>query len=117
MKYIKQAIKLILIIILLSIIFGTLSYFNIINETIVKIIQLSIVFIYILYNSYILGKSKQNKGYLEGFKFGGIIVLSFMILNLFLKKELNISKLVYYFLIILISVSGSILGINKKTKA
>lgn len=117
MKYTKIIIKTLIVIIICSLLLGTLSYFDIINENTLKILQITIIFLYLFYNSYILGKNKQNKGYLEGLKYGSIISLIFILFSLLFRRNFTFYKLLYYILIILISVCGSILGINKKTKA
>ena len=117
MKYINKVIELFIISFISTIVLSIFSYNNIIKEDFVSVIQLFILFSTIFIISYNLGKTKQKDGYLEGIKFGGIIVILFLILNILFVKDLNISKLIYYILMVVLSIIGSILVINKKIKA
>ena len=117
MKYIKYLLSLIISIILSTLIFGSLSYFNIINENVLLIIQLLILYITLFYISYNLGRSKEQKGYIEGIIFGLIISFFFLIIKIIFKDKINLYNIIYFISIILVSITGSIIGINKKTKA
>ena len=69
----------------------------------------------ILTGAYILGKQTQNKGYIEGLKYGIITTLLFYIISfLAFDQNINISNLLYYLIVITISIIGSMIGINKK---
>ena len=61
-----------------------------------------------------LGSKVKEKGYLEGIKISGIIVLLFIIVSLILKQKLNLNSFIYYFILIVSSTIGSMIGINKK---
>lgn len=101
------------IIILLTIITG-LYYFNLINNNTYKIFKIIIVIISILINSFILGKISLNKGYLEGIKLGLMIITIFFILTLVSSNSLNLSILLYYFILLITSIFGSMFGISRK---
>lgn len=61
------------------------------------------------------GKRANNKGYLAGLKIGGLFLLLLIIINLFTNRVIfSISTLIYYIVLILASVLGGMLGINKK---
>ena len=116
MKYLLNIIKLIIIIMITTLLFGTLSYLNIISDDICSIIQIVVFFVSLFLISYKMGKEKEKNGYIEGIVLGLITLFTFLIINLGFKKEINKIKLIYYLFILIISISGSILGINKKTK-
>ena len=116
MKYFKEYLNFLLIIILVSIILGTLSFYYLIEEKVVYIIQYMLLFVVLFINGYKLGMIKHKNGYLEGIKFGLLIDIMLIILGLFIDKNFNFYKILYYILIILTSTVGSILGVNKKTK-
>ena len=89
------------------------NYFNIINETILKVIELFIPLISIFIGSYKLGKISNKKGYIEGLKYSSICIIIFLLFNI-ITKNITIIGIVYLLLLILISVVASILGINKR---
>lgn len=90
-----------------------LNYFNIINSTILNVFTYIIPFISFFIGAFILGKNSNSKGFLEGLKFALIFILTSIIINLILNLSFNINTFLYYLIILLSSVSGSIIGINK----
>ena len=116
MKYLINIIKILLIIIILTFIFGTLSYFNIINDQISSTIILTCFFISLFIICYNLGRKKEKNGYIEGIMFGTFISLLFFVIRIIFRLKITKVKLLYYLFIIIISTIGSVLGINKKTK-
>lgn len=75
-------------------------------------------FIIIAIMSFILGvfmgKKTTKKGYLEGLKIGLIITIILFILNLIFYRSINLNTFVYYLIIVVGSIFGSMLGINLK---
>lgn len=63
------------------------------------------------------GKKTLSKGYLAGLKLGGLLVIVFFIISLIAKDGLSLSKLVYYGVLLLISIIASSIGINTKDKS
>ncbi len=116
MIYINKFIKFLIINIIICFILSTISYFNIISDNSLNIIMYISLFTTIFIESFSLGKIKEKKGLLEGIKLGVITSLIFFIISILFTRNFKLSKLIYYLIIILISVSGSILGVNKKSK-
>lgn len=113
-KKILNCLGLFFIIILGStLIITILNYFNIMNNKTISIIKFVIPMLSIIISSYRLGKSSDKKGYLEGLKFGGIIILTFIILILLLDK-LELKSIIYYGILLLTSIISSMIGINRK---
>ena len=86
-----------------------------VNSTITNLLiflfNISLFFIFGFKN----GKIATNKGYFAGLKVGGLFLLLLIIINLFTNKNIfRISTLIYYLVLVLASVSGGMLGINKK---
>ena len=117
MTYIKKyGLRLIYTIILIIILIGILTifyYYDLINTSTYNVLKLIILLISIFLNSFILGKNVKEKGYLEGIKFGLIIIILLLIPTIIM-KQLNIKLIIYYSMIISTSILGSIMGINKK---
>ena len=104
-----------LIFICISLIISTaLYYFNIINNGFYKTLKIIITLLAIFINSYILGKQSTQKGYLEGLKFSLLLIFIFFILKLITKEPLKLRLLLYYIIVVITSIFGSMLGINKK---
>ena len=116
MNYLKNLLITILVFFITTIIFGTLSYFNIINDKTLYSIQLISLFSTVYIESFYLGKEKEKKGYVEGLINGSLVSTLFLIINILFKRDINIFKILFYFIIIIISMFASILGINKKMK-
>lgn len=113
MNYLKSFIWSLGIFLSSIIILTIFNYFNILNGTILKVLELFIPLISIFIGSYKLGKTSNKKGYIEGLKYSGIWVIIFLIFNI-ITKNITLIGILYLILIILIGVFASILGINKR---
>lgn len=116
MKYLKTFLFTILSMFLLHLIPITLNYFGVISNKITNVFNIIILFVVCFLSGIVIGKKANNKGYLEGVKIGGIISGFFLLISLVLKNKFTLIKIVFYLLIIVISIIGSIIGINKKGK-
>ena len=112
-KYIKSIIIFLTSIVTIPIL---LTIFNLLklktNRIMIIIIGSLLMFIIGL----ILGKKSESKGYLQGLLLSVITILILVILSLILKFPLNINTLIYYVILTITTILGSMLGINKKTK-
>ena len=90
-----------------------LNYFNMLSNSIISIIKLILPILGMFISSYRLGKTSEKKGYLEGLKFGGIVILIFSLLVILLDK-FELKSLIYYLILILTSIMSSTVGINRK---
>jgi len=102
-----------IILIVGTLIITLINYFNVMNGNIVSIMKFILPMISMIVSSYRLGKMSDKKGYLEGLKFGTIIIFIFMILVIILDK-LNWKSILYYGILLLTSIMGSMIGINRK---
>ena len=90
-----------------------LSIFNLlgVSKNITNIIA-TIVFIIICFIiGFIKGKKSNKKGYLQGFKTGSILCFILLVIGLF---NISIKTIIYYSILILSSILGATVGINKK---
>lgn len=62
------------------------------------------------------GKRAISKGYLAGFKLGGAILIFFFLVSLIADGCILFSRIIYYGIILLISIISASLGINFKGK-
>ena len=115
----KKILKLLggffIVILVGTLILTLINYFNLLNSKIISILKLLLPLGAIFVSSYKLGKTTEQKGYLEGLKLGSIIILIFLVLVVILDK-FSLKSLIYYSIILLTSVLSSMIGINKKIK-
>lgn len=113
-KYIKSLIIFLSSIVIIPIF---LTIFNLLklktNRIIIIIIGSLLMFIIGL----ILGKKTDKNGYLNGLLLSVITILILVLTSLIFKFNLNINSLIYYIILAISTVFGSMLGINKKAKS
>ena len=115
MKYLKSLGLFIGSFLTSNIIITILSYFELLNPTLITIIKIFIIISSCLISGIYLGLKSNKNGYLEGLKLGGIILVIYILLTLILKPiEFNKFTWLYYLIIIGLEVLGSMIGINKK---
>ena len=113
-KFLKSYAYLFGQIIIYTLIVSLINYFTKINMNLIKII---IPIISLLLSSIILGKNSNNKAYLEGIKFSIIYIIFIIIFSyLIIKIPFKIKNLLFYCILILTSMLGSMFGINLKNK-
>lgn len=121
MTYIKKYGKRLLftmISILLSLLAITLLYyFNIIGQNTNKVLKIIAILVNIFISSFILGKNTIKKGYLEGIKLALIIIPIFIITSLLTSSKIEIRAILYYIIILITSILGSMIGINKRKES
>ncbi len=101
---------LLLYVVLLSI----LNYTGALKLTTISKINFVFIALISLILGTINGKKASKKGYLEGLKLGGIIVLILLVMNIIFYRSFSLTTFLYYILIIISSTIGSMIGINLK---
>lgn len=90
-----------------------LYHFNIVNDQIFSFLKLLVILSSAFINSFILGRKADKKGYLEGTKFGLIIII-LMFIPTILSANFKVKLLIYYLVIMITTILGSMIGISKK---
>lgn len=94
---------------------STLYYFNILSSGVVNYLRPLVIIINIFIGSYIVGKKADKLGYLEGLKYGGLLLGVFLLIALFFFRGFFQLRFILYDIILLMtSVFGSMIGINRK---
>lgn len=107
----------ILLFLILTLFVTTLNYFNILSINGINISKIIIPIISILSGSFYMGTNVKNRGWLEGIKLSSLVILILLIINLLIfKNNFAIKNLIYYLIILISSMVGSMIGINKKKK-
>ena len=115
-KYLKTLLYVTIGTFFFNLILTLLYYFNIIGANVNSYLKLIFMAIIMITGGLMIGLKADKKGWLEGIKIGGIVIcLMFLVSYLGFDKSLNIKSIIYYVLLILSSMLGSVIGINKKS--
>ncbi|MBR2678622.1 MAG: DUF3792 family protein [Bacilli bacterium] len=112
-KYLKYLLLTIITISLILIIITILNYYNLIDDNSFKILKLLNLLIVISTYSYLLANNYQKKKYLIGIKFSLLIIIFLFIPSLII-HSFKLKTLIYYFIIISISIISSIFSKKKR---
>lgn len=117
-KYKKYGEAFLLVFIFLgffSMLLTLLGYFNITSSKITEYLILFLTMISLFIGGFFLGKKCGQKGWLEGIKIGSMVIfLFFLISYLGFDQGLNVKVCIYYLILLVSSILGSMIGINKK---
>ena len=111
-KYIKSLVIFLSGIVTIPIL---LTIFNLFKLNTNKIIIIIVGSILMFIMGLILGKKVEKNGYLNGILLSTITIIILLLLGLIFRFKLNINTLIYYTILIISTVFGSMLGINKKS--
>lgn len=119
MNYLKKlGISLLWIIstiLILTFIITFFNYFNIISDKVISIFKILIPVIALFIGGIQIGKRSKSKGWLEGIKLGLIFSVLLIIFNfLAFNDSFKLKYLLFYLIIIISSILGSMIGINRK---
>lgn len=119
MNYLRNSLKPLLYIVvsmlLLTFLATILNYFNIINYKVVTILKIIIPILSLFIGGYLIGKRSCSKGWLAGLKLAIIFLIILCLFNFFgLNSKVEITDLIYYLILIISTMFGSMIGINRK---
>lgn len=115
MKYGKAFLFFLGSLMILLLLLNTLSYFNVIGNGFVKGFSYVIFFVSYFISGFVNGKYSKKKGWLEGLKFGFILLTFIQLINfLIFKSSFSFPYLIFEIISLLVIVFGSMIGINKK---
>lgn len=98
-----------------TIIMTILNYFNIFGSKLTTLFKIIIPIISMFVGGFIVGKSAKSKGWLEGLKLGIIVIVLLLLINLIiLKPNWELRNIIFYLILIISTIFGSMIGINKK---
>lgn len=120
MKYFKKVLMPLsytfISILILTLLLTILNYSGFIKNNLLSIFKIIIPIISVLIGSIKIGKLSTKKGYLEGIKFGALLTLLLLIINLILQNPFKVKYLLFYIILIITSILGSMIGINKRNQ-
>lgn len=110
----KQLGKIFIYAVFFNLILTILYYFNIIDSKLCSYIRLIGFIIIIYFNSTTLSRKINNKLFLNGLLLGISIILILFIASLLMGQAINLKLIIYYLLILGVSILGS--SRKKKSK-
>ncbi len=94
-----------------------LHYVNWINSKTLSILEILIPLFSLFLGGFVLGRKSKQKGWLEGLKLAGLFLIILILFQyLGLQVHFSIKSILFYLLLLVSCVFGSMLGINKKAK-
>lgn len=94
-----------------------LNYFNLIGTGTMGIFKMIIPVISLVIGGIYLGSMARNKGWLEGVKLSIFFILILIFFQLiWIKNSFGIKNILYYIILIISGMVGSMIGINLKRK-
>ena len=118
MNYLKNVgialLYIIGIILVSTFIFTFFNYINLLGNNAINIIKIIIPIISMLVGGFIIGKKAGKKGWLEGLKLSLIFIIILILFNyLGLHHKISLKSIIYYSILIISTIFGSIIGVNK----
>lgn len=115
LKYGKVLLINILSFLIILFFLTLIYYFNGIDDKTYSLLKLITLLISIFIQSFSLGKKRKNKKYLEGLYYGLFIILLLFSFSTF-THYFQIKSIYYYFMILCISILGSMFGFSKEKR-
>ena len=100
------------ILLITNILFSLLNLIGLSNTITNVLIMIEMIILFIVMG-YFKGKNSYQKGYFQGFKIGILLLLILFVLSL-ITGNFSLKSLLYYLILLLSSIAGAMLGINKK---
>lgn len=115
LKYLKALVYILVPLLIFNTILSICYYFSIIGSGMVNYLKLFSVGVSMLIGGIYIGDKTSKKGWLEGLKIGlEVIILLFIIGYLAFDQGLGLKNIIYYMILLVSSVLGSMIGINKR---
>lgn len=116
LRYCKICGIFTIIILFISFSLGTLNLIGL-SYKVSSIINIVLMILLFLVMGIFEGFNALKKGYIAGLKVGIILLSILILLNFILfQSSFEISRVIYYFILIFSSVFGAMIGINRKKK-
>lgn len=110
----KSFIYIVSILFVSTIMITLLNYVDIFGSKLTNIFKIVSIIASLFVGGFIMGKSAKSKGWLEGLKLSLIIIGILLILNyVILKSSFEIRNLIFYLILMISGIFGSMIGINK----
>lgn len=100
---------------ILTLVLTLFGYINWFQGKMVHFVMIIIPIISLLLGGFVVGKMSEKDGWLEGLKFSGIFLVFLILFNyLGLRATPEVQSIIFYLIMIVSTVLGSMVGINRK---
>ena len=106
-KYLKNYLIILLEVLIITVLLSILSFTDIISIKTYNYLELISLFLIFYFNGKKLGNLTNKHYFFEGLKEGVIFSCLFVVLNIIFVKDLSVKLLIYFLIIILVSILGS----------
>lgn len=114
-KYLKSLLAILIPFLVCTLLLTLFSYFNILSNTIVNYVKMIIPILSLIIGGIYIGRRSKEKGWFEGIKIGLIfLVLLFIFSYLAFGEGMHLKTWIYYIVLLISAMLGSMIGINKK---
>lgn len=114
-KYVIPFLYTVGIILIGSLIISTLYYFNILSDKVYSIFLYLVSIIAVLIGSIKFSKVLNKKGFVNGIiYFLTLFILMIILSILIFKSDMSLKNIIYYFILLIFSMLGGIIGKNFK---
>lgn len=111
-KYVKPLLCLMTSLIVNVLAMALFHYMGVFKLASIGKINFVVMAILMFVEGLVMGKKTSKKGYLEGLKLGGFVVVSLFLLNIIFTRHFDLYVVLYYVVMMVSSVIGSMIGIN-----
>lgn len=119
MKYLKQygipSLIMVVSFILSTLLLTLFSYFDLINDSTLSLLEITIMIIIMFIGGFLIGKKSKNKGWLEGLKIGSIFIIILILINILFIQSFSFKNIFYFVILIISSMLGGMIGILKNS--
>lgn len=115
MNKIKMYLKVLIVPTLCFLFFPLfISIFNLFGLELNKIVLIIISSLIFIVTGFLIGIHSEKKGFINGLIVGLIFILFLLLLSFMFSLKFRFVSLIYYLILLVCSILGSIFGINKK---
>lgn len=111
-KYFKPSVFFFSTVLIYILILSSLHHSGLLALAKISTVNFVIMAVLSFVGGLVLGKKASKNGYLEGLKFGGILAFILFILNVLFYRHFDLYVVLYYLVLLVSSVIGSMIGIN-----
>lgn len=115
-SYLKDVLYFFTILFLVLMLLTFLNYINLIDYKIVSIISFIVTILLFLITSIRVARKSERKGYQNGLIISLINIFFFILLSVIFNAKMNLSVIIYYFLLMISGILGGMIGINLKSR-
>ena len=109
-KYIKSILYFLISIFITTLIITILNYLNLIDQNTISFLKITALIISLTISGIYIAKKATSKKIIEGLKIGIIVVILSFIISLFTKNSLSFSKGLYFLIILISPILGSMIA-------